>query len=155
MSLIYKYRPTGGKLYQCGAREIPKILRQEDINLLILAAKEFQPEHLGIHNKDFIATNRLYIPFNDRLVMSKKELKCTLKKVKTAANYGISTILNGKNVISSCHAGLNRSGIISGLIIIELAGCSASEAVDVIRQNRSPDALFNPLFVEQLDILTR
>jgi protein-tyrosine phosphatase len=82
--------------------------------------------------------------------MSDKELQKTLKKAITAANHGIATILKGGNVISSCKAGLNRSGLISGLIIMKLAEYPANDTVRLIRRRRSPYALFNPLFVYQL-----
>jgi protein-tyrosine phosphatase len=140
MNLIYKHNPTGGKLYQCGAREIPRTLDTKDIDLLILAAREHQPGHYPV--------DVMHLPLDDTALMSGKKLKKTTNQAKKAANEGIKRILRGENVLSTCWAGLNRSGLVSGLIIKKLANCSGPTAVKQIRKNRSKFALFNPLFVK-------
>ncbi len=143
MDQIYHHKPTGGRLYQCGAKEIPETLRRREIDLLILAAREYQP-------KSFNNVDKIYVPLRDSSSMSDPELQETIRKAKKAANYGISTILHGNNVLSTCWAGLNRSGIISGLMLKKLTGGSGDQVTRLIRANRSQHALFNPLFVEVL-----
>lgn len=46
-----------------------------------------------------------------------------------------------------CQAGLNRSGLISALVLIRQYGLSPEEAVALLRTERSPAALCNPDFL--------
>jgi hypothetical protein len=52
----------------------------------------------------------------------------------------------GKKVAAKCQAGWNRSGLIAALVLLQ-EGYSASEAIKLIRDKRSPNALCNPHFV--------
>jgi protein-tyrosine phosphatase len=54
--------------------------------------------------------------------------------------------LKGKKVLIRCQAGWNRSGLITALVLIR-HGMPAQEAIDLIRQTRSPHALCNDDFV--------
>jgi protein-tyrosine phosphatase len=54
--------------------------------------------------------------------------------------------LHGGTVIVTCAAGLNRSGLVMGLTLLEL-GVDPSTAIDVIRRAR-PGALCNPHFAQ-------
>jgi len=56
---------------------------------------------------------------------------------------------SGKRVLIRCQAGLNRSGLVTALVLIR-EGFSPEEAISLIREKRSPDALFNRQFVEFL-----
>ena len=51
----------------------------------------------------------------------------------------------GKRVLIRCQAGWNRSGLITALVLL-LEGYSPDEAIDLIRQRRSPHALCNSYF---------
>lgn len=51
----------------------------------------------------------------------------------------------GKRVLIRCQAGWNRSGLITGLVLLR-AGYTAEAAVDLIREKRSPFALCNKTF---------
>ena len=55
----------------------------------------------------------------------------------------------GKKVLIRCQAGWNRSGLIMALVLIK-EGYSAQEAIDLIRERRSPNALCNARFVSWL-----
>ena len=48
-----------------------------------------------------------------------------------------------------CQAGLNRSGLLTALVLM-LAGWEAAEAIRLIRTKRSQVALFNDDFVDWL-----
>jgi protein-tyrosine phosphatase len=48
-----------------------------------------------------------------------------------------------------CQAGLNRSGLIAALVLIE-EGMSADAAINLLREKRSPAVLCNPLFEDYL-----
>ena len=56
---------------------------------------------------------------------------------------------SGKKVLVRCQAGMNRSGLVTALILIR-DRIKAEEAIAMIRRKRSGDALSNPSFVEYL-----
>jgi hypothetical protein len=56
---------------------------------------------------------------------------------------------SGKRVLIRCQAGWNRSGLITGLVLMR-EGFSAEEAIDLIRRMRSPNALCNATFEQFL-----
>jgi len=53
---------------------------------------------------------------------------------------------NGKRVLIRCQAGLNRSGLITALVLM-MDGFTADEAINLIRTNRDPMCLYNDAFV--------
>ena len=55
----------------------------------------------------------------------------------------------GRKVLIRCQAGLNRSGLIMALVLIR-DGKSPIEAIDLIREKRSPVALNNVNFLKYL-----
>lgn len=55
----------------------------------------------------------------------------------------------GKRVLIRCQAGWNRSGLVTGLVLMR-EGFSAQEAIDLIRRMRSPNALCNSAFEQHL-----
>ena len=57
--------------------------------------------------------------------------------------------VNGKKVLIRCQAGWNRSGLVTALVLMR-DGMEAHEAIDLIREKRSPRALCNKNFVEFL-----
>lgn len=148
MSLLYRDPHTGGELHQAGAREIPKILRDGNISLLILAAKEYQPRHISRTRGNFALADKIYIPLKDITDFAPGEFQKTVSDAKSAARHTISYILRGENVLSTCKAGWNRSGIISGLALVGLTGVPGSHVIRHIRKSRSPFALSNPLFAK-------
>ena len=56
---------------------------------------------------------------------------------------------SGDRVLIRCQAGLNRSGLVTALVLL-LDGYEAAEAIQVIRDQRSPRALCNQAFVTWL-----
>ena len=55
----------------------------------------------------------------------------------------------GDRVLIRCQAGLNRSGLVTALVMM-YKGASATESIRMIRLTRSPDALFNKNYVAWL-----
>jgi hypothetical protein len=55
----------------------------------------------------------------------------------------------GDRVLIRCQAGLNRSGLVTALVLVR-EGYSASDAIRLIRERRSPWALCNNSFQEWL-----
>jgi hypothetical protein len=145
MSLIYRH-PSGGTIHQCGAMEIPLKLNLLPFALVVLSAKEYQPK--GKMPRILLATPRLYVPLNDSSRLKGRELKDTVHFADQAAKAVTKEILRGKNALVTCWAGLNRSGLISGLAIKKLSGLPGPEVTFLIRKRRSQAALFNPLFAK-------
>lgn len=54
---------------------------------------------------------------------------------------------SGKTSMARCQAGLNRSSLVIALILLT-EGYTAAEAIELIRHQRSPNALFNKSFVD-------
>jgi len=85
---------------------------------------------------------------DDNSRLEGEELRRTIELAKFAANKVIKTIMQGNNALVTCMAGLNRSGLISGLALRKLTGEDPQAIIDSIRRNRSIVALSNPLFAK-------
>lgn len=68
------------------------------------------------------------------------------------ARWAYNEWAEGKRVLIRCQAGWNRSGLITALVLM-LDGIPATEAIDLIRNKRSENALCNPDFVDFLEAL--
>jgi protein-tyrosine phosphatase len=67
-----------------------------------------------------------------------------------AAKRIASYMRGGRRVLSTCHQGMNRSGVISALSLMYAFRFTPGEAISLIRRRRNPEALFNPMFVQWL-----
>lgn len=56
----------------------------------------------------------------------------------------------GKRAAAKCQAGWNRSGLIAALVLLH-EGFSSDDAIALIREKRSPNALCNPHFVNYIN----
>lgn len=65
-----------------------------------------------------------------------------------AAGAVLEGLERGKTLVH-CQAGLNRSGLVSAYALMKL-GMSARDAIDLLREQRSPLVLCNQTFVRQL-----
>lgn len=87
--------------------------------------------------------------------MSAEERKIALSAARKVRNM----LDRGQTVLVTCHAGLNRSGLISGLALMLPStgmsitpGCLTSmQAIYAIRRARGSRALSNPQFVRMLE----
>ena len=70
-------------------------------------------------------------------------------RVVRAARFAYQRWTEGDNVLIRCQAGMNRSGLVTALVLI-MAGLTPGQAITLIRERRSPGALFNEHFVEWL-----
>jgi len=68
-----------------------------------------------------------------------------LNRLRQAVEFGYDRWKSGDRVLVRCQAGLNRSGLVLALILIK-DGLEPAEAINRIRDNRGPDALFNENF---------
>jgi len=72
-----------------------------------------------------------------------------ITRVLRAAAWAYERWQDGDRVLVRCQAGLNRSGLVTALVLV-LAGWEPADAIRRIRATRSPHALFNKHFVRWL-----
>lgn len=72
-----------------------------------------------------------------------------LDRVLRAARWAWRRWQSGDQVLIRCQAGLNRSGLVTALVLL-LEGYDAASAVSLVRERRSSWALCNHHFVEWL-----
>jgi hypothetical protein len=72
-----------------------------------------------------------------------------LDRLKQVVEFGYNRWLSGDRVLVRCQAGLNRSGLVTALIMMS-TGLDAETAIEQIRKNRADIALFNNNYVEWL-----
>ncbi len=72
-----------------------------------------------------------------------------LDRLKQVVEFGYNRWLSGDRVLVRCQAGLNRSGLVTALIMMS-TGLDAETAIEQIRKNRAEIALFNTHYVEWL-----
>lgn len=75
-----------------------------------------------------------------------------LPEIHSIANWAHEQWKSGKKVLIRCQAGLNRSGLCTALVLMK-EGMSSNDAISLIREKRSQDALFNTHFVDYLNSL--
>jgi protein-tyrosine phosphatase len=72
-----------------------------------------------------------------------------LDRLKQAVEFGYNRWMAGDRVLVRCQAGLNRSGLVTALILMS-TGLDAETAIDQIRTKRAESALFNEDYVTWL-----
>ena len=72
-----------------------------------------------------------------------------LARLKQAVEFGYNRWLSGDRVLVRCQAGLNRSGLVTALILMS-TGLDAETAIAEIRKKRAEVALFNNEYVTWL-----
>lgn len=72
-----------------------------------------------------------------------------ISKLESIVEQAYKAWKSGERVLIRCQAGLNRSGLVTALILIK-DGYSAEDAIALIREKRDPDALFNTHYVNWL-----
>ncbi len=74
-----------------------------------------------------------------------------LTRLHAVARLGAGLVKSGCKVLSHCGMGLNRSALMTGLILVHL-GMKGKNAVELLRRKR-PGALFNETFADYLSKL--
>lgn len=137
LSLIFEHS-SGGKLYQSGILGVPEKPADLGISLLVVAYPSF--EEGPLHK------NVLYTPFLDREDMNDWEWAQIEKMLIPAVREMARLIRSGQSVLSVCRAGINRSSLISGLLLREITELSPEAIIDLIRERRDPECLNNEDF---------
>lgn len=132
MDLIYTHT-SGGTLWQGGNLDVRKYSKMFDV--VALMAEEYQPDLVG---------PVIFAGIDDSEDMLPEEVTVTKKIANAVSDIMADTVSRGKNALSTCWMGWNRSGLVSGLTLVKL-GYTPKDAIDVIQLARK-DALNNNLF---------
>jgi len=108
-------------------------------DVLVLCAQEYQPE-----DGSFGRTKIVRCPIDDA-----KPTNLEIRKILQAGHEAALHIRAGRRTLVTCHAGLNRSGIVTALALMG-NGIHCDRAIEMVRAARGPDALFNSHFVKLL-----
>lgn len=129
------------RLYQGGYPPPGDGLKLAGIDVLVLCAREIQTA------SDYPGLIVVLAPGDDDRRAS--VLKTVLASWKDASDQVVDHVKAGRNVLVTCQAGLNRSGLVTGLAVRKLTGWSGSTIVKHIQKSR-PGALFNETFAQYL-----
>lgn len=128
---------------------------------IVLCAREYQDRALDrALTKHGRPVEILRVPLQDRIdrYPSVAEVALAMRVAKRAA----SLLERKRKVLVTCQAGINRSGLVSALTLMEM-GYSSSGAISAVRAARDeaaiyiglPMALCNGRFVELLDAVQK
>jgi protein-tyrosine phosphatase len=87
----------------------------------------------------------LHVPFDDDEPIPEEQTERAIR----AGGIVARLVKHQSSVLVTCRAGRNRSGLVTGIALIDL-GSSAAGAVNRIRSARGEDALSNVYFVRVL-----
>jgi len=149
MDRIYIH-PSGAELWQGSMYDVDRLLRlpSDKIRVIGLFAQEYQPDDpRGRYEL-------LKRGFDDNPDADPAEISEVAGIVDGASDTLSDRLRAGKSCLSSCAAGLNRSGITTALTLMKVAGLEPDAAIDLIRKKRAPQLgmlpLCNPKFVQLL-----
>lgn len=113
-----------------------------DFDVLVLCAEEHQPRIQCPPGKYVFK-----IPLDDDIY---NQVPPEVVSILLQNAHDIGTYLQaGQRVVTTCHQGRNRSGLMTALLLMNTYGMKAADAIRLIRDKRDKDALCNPMF-EQL-----
>lgn len=132
-------------LYQGSYPPIGNLLRESLFDAVVLCARDFQPPPTSFPNVDVI-----YAPsLDDR---TKEPSRETLQLAMNTAKEVAARVAKNQNVLVTCQAGLNRSGLVNAMALHFLYGWDGVRCVRQVQGARE-DALFNLQFVAVLSRL--
>lgn len=115
----------------------------QHFDCLVLSAVEYPPGPTCFPRVETLAVSLN----DDGSPMRKQE---AVEAVRAAGKV-LAWLRGGKRVLVTCHAGLNRSGLICALVLCRGNGMSPEKAVSTIREARGPNALRNQYFLDFLN----
>jgi hypothetical protein len=130
-------------LWQGSAPPADGTLKKLGFDRVVLAAMEYQPE-----GRLFEGVRVQHCPLDDSLNLSREEAS----RAEQCAQSVARGIRRGENILVTCMAGRNRSGLVTALTLRELTGMTGAQAVAIV-QSKRPNALTNPHFVTLLERL--
>lgn len=115
----------------------------DTFDVLVLCAEELQPRAKAPSGKEIFKLpmdDDIYRPIPD-------EVQDILHE---AAKRLVTYCAHGQKVLTTCAEGRNRSGIVTGLMLMYGYNMKPREAITLIRRKRPKDCLGNPMFEQFL-----
>jgi protein-tyrosine phosphatase len=120
-------------------KRLPQLHEREEFDSVVTCYSYAQPMSWYVHENRY--------GFADGPMDHK-----TFEKAQELASWLHSEWKAGKKCLSRCQAGLNRSGLVIALVLMQ-DGFTADDAIALIREKRDRNALFNLDFVRKLQAL--
>lgn len=138
----YEANKIANHLYQGGFPPPGDVLSKNGIDVLVLCAAEHQnaSAHEGVEVILAPGDDTMAIPINEN----------HLNAWKAASDVVVERVKEGKNVLVTCMAGHNRSGIVVGLALAKLTGAPGEQVVKHI-QNCRVHSLNNDTFAKYIE----
>lgn len=121
---------------------------------IVFCAEELQPAVKGIPAD----RKAVYCPMDDNFYrpVSLEEVGVLMALARQLAGEAKA----GRKVLITCAQGVNRSGLLTGMTVMNLTGCTGNQAVDEVRRLRKPRnpefmVLGNPMFERVLRSMPR
>lgn len=133
------YDDLGRGLAQGSRPATGTMVANAGFDTLVLCAKEYQPPAAAFPGVRHV----LRLPIDDTVEpMDRYDVARTFKVATTVAE----RLRRGRKVLVTCHAGLNRSGLVCALALRMIHGAPAEDVIMHVRARRSARALSNPTF---------
>lgn len=120
----------------------------EEFDILVFCAGEYQPHVSLPDDKD---KRIVRVPYDDS---SAALTSSVLRMLHKAADELTFEHKEGKQVLITCMAGRNRSGLLTALVLMKRFGFSGAQAIEMVKERRGDFALTNPAFNSYLLSLT-
>lgn len=137
--MSYEANKIADHLFQGGRPPPGDGLKKAGVDVLVLCAKEWQD---GTCYPGLVV---IKAPGDDD--PRPHRLARFIDTWKLAAELVVEHVLAGRNVLVTCMAGQNRSGIVTAMALCMLTGCSGQQAVDTVSSRRL-HALNNETFAK-------
>lgn len=125
---------------------IGNAVRDAGFATLVLCEAQYQP-----HEQSFPGVEVIRAPMFDDFTKS-PPLRDVARAYR-AARCAFEVARSNRKVLVCCHAGLNRSGFVSALVVHLATGASGKACVARVKSRRGPHALSNPIFAGMIERL--
>jgi len=132
------------RLYQGSMPKVGHSVRRCGFDVLVLTAEEWQPP-----DSAYPGVTVLRVPLTDHgNPLSERAWNAAVATSRRIALH----LRQGKRVLTTCHAGLNRSGLVNVLTLHRLTGIAGKKLVPYLRSVR-PGAFSNTHFASTAEAL--
>lgn len=147
MNSIFTH-PSGAQLFQGDIEDVRRLLRTKHPTLRVIGlfAHEHQPDDPSDHY------TMIKLGYHDGYHLGPVMMSKTANIADHASDIIANKLREGISCLSSCAAGINRSGLVSALTAMKVLNIQPDEAIRMVREGRGEHwgmtALANPRFVE-------
>lgn len=129
-------------LWQGGYPADPQGLWSSGTKVLVIVAKEHRPEGQADVDAKFPGVAVICSPLDDDGDTGPTASEA--RRAKAIADIVVEQLRDGHRVLVTCHLGRNRSGLVTGLVLVR-QGMTGLQALEHVRRARA-NALCNPSF---------